>query len=156
MLDYELGTPLMSDEVSMPNGPFVLSDQQFSEFNFRPSYGFGPGSYTLIDAQTITGTLGPSTSGTIAGWDSTLAVSGNDLVLTVVPEPSTLALLGVVGLIGCWTRWQRWLPGGSEFWPRRCANCRPGVRRRSVRGRNRFGRSRRVGQAVGWEDGHRA
>ncbi|MGA2256730.1 MAG: autotransporter-associated beta strand repeat-containing protein [Thermoguttaceae bacterium] len=109
VLDYELGTPLMSDEISMPNGQLVLSNQQFSDFNFTPSYGFGPGSYTLIDAQTITGTLGPSTSGTIAGWDSALAVSGNDLLLTVVPEPSTLALLGagLVGLIG-WTRRQRW------------------------------------------------
>jgi ABC-type Na+ efflux pump permease subunit len=48
------------------------------------------------------GTLGADISGSIAGYSATLAISGNDLVLNVVPEPSTIALLGVavIGLLG--------------------------------------------------------
>ena len=33
-MDYALDTPADSDEVYMPSGPFVLSGQQFADFNF--------------------------------------------------------------------------------------------------------------------------
>ena len=51
-----------------------------------------------------------NTSGTIDGYPATLAVSGNNLVLNVVPEPSTAILLavGVVALIG-WA-WRKRFP----------------------------------------------
>jgi autotransporter-associated beta strand protein len=102
---FDLDTTADSDEVYMPSGNLVLSGQQFADFNFTPLGGFGPGNYTLIDALAITGSL--STSGTIDGLPATLAVQGNDVVLTVVPEPSTLALLGagVVALLA--GRWRR-------------------------------------------------
>ena len=103
VLDYELGTPSTSDEVWMPSGQLMLDGQQFSDFNFTHLAGFGPGTYTLIDAQAIIGELGPSTSGAIGGYTATLAVQGNsDLVLQVVPEPSTMALLiaAAAGLAG--------------------------------------------------------
>ncbi len=100
VMDYELDTPLDSDEVlMMPTGLLTLSGQQFSDFNFTPLARFGPGGYTLIDAGSISGTLGTNTSGTIDGLPVTLAVQGNELVLNVVPEPSTLALM-VMAAIG--------------------------------------------------------
>ena len=101
-MDYELDTPLDSDEVLMSAGLLALNGQQFSDFNFTPLANFVPGSFTLIDAGSISGVLGTSKSGTIAGHSATLAVQGNDLVLNVVPEPSTLALLvaGAVGVVG--------------------------------------------------------
>ena len=97
-LDYELDTPLDSDLVLMSSGVLTLGGQQFSDFNFTPLGGFVPGSYTLIDAGSINGTLGNTLSGPIGnGLTGTLAIQGNDLVLSVVPEPGTLALLGGCG-----------------------------------------------------------
>jgi fibronectin-binding autotransporter adhesin len=93
VLDYELRTPDNSDEVFMPAGALSLNGQQFSDFNFTALAGFGDGSYTLIDAASISGDLGLGTSGTIAGLPATLAIEGNNLVLDVVPEPSAFALL---------------------------------------------------------------
>ena len=83
-----------SDEVVMPNGLLALNGQQFSDFNFTPLAGFGEGTYTLIDAGSISGSLGSGTSGTIDGFQASLAVHGDNLVLNVVPEPGTLALAG--------------------------------------------------------------
>jgi hypothetical protein len=104
VMDYELNTPLNSDEVSMPGGLLALGGQQFSDFNFMPLAGFGPGTYTLIDAGSISGTLGGTTSGFFGGYSATLAINAqsHDLVLTVVPEPGTLALLAAaIGLVAC-------------------------------------------------------
>ncbi len=109
-MDYALETPTDSDELYMPSGPLVLSGQQFADFNFTPLAGFGPGTYTLIDTSSVpVGSLGTSTSGTIDGLPANIAIQGDDVVLTVVPEPGTLVLLGVgaVGLVGWgWRRRQ--------------------------------------------------
>ena len=72
----------------------TLNGQQFSDFNFTWSANFGPGIYALIGFGSSSGSLGANTSGTIDGYPATLAVQGNDLVVNVVPEPSTAALLG--------------------------------------------------------------
>jgi autotransporter-associated beta strand protein len=98
VLVYELGT---NDEISMPGELLALNGQQFSSFDFSETAGFGPGTYDLIAFGSYRGSLGNSTSGTVDGYPANLALSGNDLVLTVVPEPSTLALLGA-GVIGLW------------------------------------------------------
>jgi autotransporter-associated beta strand protein len=98
-LDYRLNTTLDGDEVFMPTGLLALAGQQFSDFNFTPLANFAPGTYTLIDAGSIGGSLGQNTSGTIDGYPVSLAVQGNDLVLNVVPEPSTLALLAVAASV---------------------------------------------------------
>lgn len=67
----------------------------FSNFTFNALTGFGVGDYTLISASAWTGTLGPNLTGTINGYDAFLAINGNDLTLTVIPEPATWWLLGL-------------------------------------------------------------
>ena len=94
-MDYDLDGLLTDNEVYMPSGHLALTGQQFSDFNFTPLADFGAGTYTLIDAGSIGGSLGAGTSGVIDGLPANLAVQGNDLVLNVsaVPEPSTFILL---------------------------------------------------------------
>ncbi len=96
VMDFQLATPTTSDMVLMPSGSLALNYQLFSDFNFTPLANFAPGEYTLIDAGSISGSLGASSSGTIDGYSATLAIQDNNLVLNVVPEPSTLAMLAGV------------------------------------------------------------
>jgi fibronectin-binding autotransporter adhesin len=102
VMDYELDTPLTSGLISC--GTLIVTGQlEFSNFDFTWTGNFGPGTYDLIEDGSIpNGILGSSNSGTIDGYSANLAVSGNDLVLDVVPEPSTAALLATsaLGLLG--------------------------------------------------------
>ena len=109
-MDFDLDGVSTDDEVSMPSGSLSFSGQQFSNFGFTWSAGFGPGTYTLVNAQSISG-LGSNLGGSIDGLPATLSVQGSgnsqDLVLNVTPEPSTLALLAAAatGLAGyVWRR----------------------------------------------------
>jgi autotransporter-associated beta strand protein len=92
-LDYDLDSILTSDKIAMTGSTLFLNNQQFSDFSFTTTGNFGLGTYILIDAGGVQGHLGPNTSGMIGGWQASLAVSGNDLVLNVVPEPGTWLLL---------------------------------------------------------------
>ena len=102
VLDFDLASPSRSDMISMLSETLTLSGQQFADFNFSPEDGFGEGTYTLINATSIQGSLGSNLTGTIGGRTAWLSTSGGNLVLTVVPEPSTLILVGIatIGLIG--------------------------------------------------------
>ena len=77
----------------------------FSNFNFTPLAGFGPGTYVLFDGgftTTFAGTLGSSLNGTIDGLDATLGQSGSNVLLTVaaaVPEPCPEALVAVAIIV---------------------------------------------------------
>ena len=53
MMDFLLDTPSLSDEIYMPSANVTLNGQSFSNFNFPYGAGFGPGTYTLIDAALI-------------------------------------------------------------------------------------------------------
>jgi autotransporter-associated beta strand protein len=92
LLEFELGT---SSDLILA-GATVLGGIDFDNFTFLPGVGFGPGVYTLIDATSISG-LGAGTTGTVGSYDAALSIdAGNqDLVLTVIPEPTTLGLLGL-------------------------------------------------------------
>ena len=71
-MDFDLDGVSTDDEISMPWGTLTFNGQQFSDFHFAWTDGFGPGTYTLINANSITGLA--STSGTIDGYPATLAV----------------------------------------------------------------------------------
>lgn len=77
----------------------------FNDFAFTAGGGFGPGTYTLFQTtQLISGTLdGGNLSGTVGGFGATLAFAGGgtDLVLQVVPEPGSLAML-LFGAMAMW------------------------------------------------------
>lgn len=95
-LVFELGTT--SDMVLLTSGTLNIGAGilEFEDFDFTALSGFGPGSYTLFDtSSTIAGSLGSSLSGTVGGYSATVAISGNDLVLNVVPEPAGVLLCGL-------------------------------------------------------------
>jgi fibronectin-binding autotransporter adhesin len=102
ILDFDLASPSASDKIAMGTSTLYINNLDLSAFNFSPRSGLGMGTYTLIDAGTISGNLGSNLDGTIGGLPATLSISGNDLVLTVVPEPVNLVLLATaaLGLIG--------------------------------------------------------
>ena len=95
-LVFELG--ITSDLVNLTTGQFGIGSGvlEFDDFAFTAASGFGPGTYTLFDStQNVFGTLGASLSGTIDGYTATLALgdTNNDIILNVVPEPGSAALL---------------------------------------------------------------
>jgi len=108
LLDFDLDAPTVCDLISMSSSTVTLDGQRFSDFTFTPKAGFGPGTYTLIDADIILGSLAGNCSGTIGGFRASISTGNGDLTLTVaVPEPSTLVLLGMgtVALAAC--AWRR-------------------------------------------------
>jgi autotransporter-associated beta strand protein len=94
LLYYELLTTGTSDLILA--GTTILGGVDFDNFTFLPGVGFGPGVYTLIDATAISG-LGAATTGTVGGYDAALSIDNDnqDLQLTVIPEPTTLALFAL-------------------------------------------------------------
>lgn len=75
-----------------------LGTLNFSDFDFIAVAGFGAGDYTLLDSwASLSGGLGLETEGLIDGTAASLAIDGNSLVLTVVPEPAQVA--GLMGLL---------------------------------------------------------
>jgi autotransporter-associated beta strand protein len=102
-LVFELGAVGASDKVTLSLGTLTIGADKldFSDFAFSALPGFGEGTYTLFDANSpISGSLG-AISGTIAGFSATLGIDNvnNDIVLNVVPEPNSAALLGIAGTV---------------------------------------------------------
>jgi len=105
---FELGAA--SDKVLLSSGTLNIGagTLDFSDFSFLNQSGFGPGTYLLFDTSTpITGSLGSGLTGTVAGLNASLnlADNGHDLVLAVVPEPGTAALL--LGGLAIWPALRR-------------------------------------------------
>lgn len=98
-LIFEIGAT--ADSILFTNGANVdIGTLDFDKFDFIAVGGFGAGDYTLLEGwNVLTGSLGV-TDGTIDGTDASLAIQGNSLVLTVVPEPSTYAALFAVAALG--------------------------------------------------------
>jgi autotransporter-associated beta strand protein len=98
---FELGTS--SDLISLINAATLnlgAGTLGLADFLFSNSGGFGEGVYTLIGgASSFSGTLDSSNvTGVVLGYNSTLSMSGNNLILTVIPEPGA-ALLGSLGML---------------------------------------------------------
>lgn len=101
---FELG--LSSDRIDLINSAALqlgTGTLGLSDFSFFDSGGFGSGTYTLIQgASFFTGSLDAADlTGNVLGYQSTLGMNGNNLVLTVVPEPHAvgLTLLGTLTLL---------------------------------------------------------
>lgn len=112
ILDFELG--ITSDKVLVTGGTLTgPAGNNALTLNLSNSGGFAAGTYSLFD---FNGSNAPSSFeatdfslGTqIAGFSSSLAISGNALVLTAsaIPEPSTYAAIaGMLGLgFAVWRR----------------------------------------------------
>ncbi|WP_269522149.1 PEP-CTERM sorting domain-containing protein [Coraliomargarita parva] len=76
----------------------------FDSFDFSLLAGVEAGTYTLISStESIVGSLGATTSGTVGDWTFDLYLSGDNqnvlMDVATIPEPSTFALLaGLFGL----------------------------------------------------------
>jgi autotransporter-associated beta strand protein len=80
-LKYRLGTT--SDSVAGVT-TLALNGQEWNDFTFTAGDGFGPGTYVLIAADSVTGALGATVEGSVGAYTGALSVDGtHDLVLTV-------------------------------------------------------------------------
>lgn len=110
---FDLAATGASDKIFLTSGALSIGNNtlNFNDFTFNALSGFDVGTYTLLSTTTsIVGTLGANLTGTINGLNATLAISGNDIVLTVsaIPEPSTCAaILGALTLGGALVRRRR-------------------------------------------------
>ena len=90
------------DQIRVTNGGLNIGTGllNFNDFSFTTLAGFDVGTYTLFDltgSASISGTLGGSLVGTVSpGYQGTLYQSGNNILMDVIPEPST-ALLAISG-----------------------------------------------------------
>jgi autotransporter-associated beta strand protein len=104
-LVFELG--VSSDQILLTAGALTIGSGAlaFDDFVFSNSGGLAVGTYTLFNTTTpIIGTLDVANlTGAIGGFTGTIGFGdgGNDIVVTVVPEPGTaMVLLGGMGLLG--------------------------------------------------------
>lgn len=100
-LVFELGT--VSDLVNLTTGTLDIGAGTlgFDNFSFSALSGFGAGEYTLFQTtETIQGSLGTNVSGLIGGFTATIGFdeTNTNLILSVIPEPNTVALLLLGGL----------------------------------------------------------
>lgn len=104
---FELGSLASSDKIVLSGSSALNIGSgflEFDDFSFSPLAGFGAGTYVLFDSNTlITGSLGPDRVGTVGGFNATLGIApgGQDVILTVVPEPgSAMLILGGLAIAG--------------------------------------------------------
>jgi len=103
-LIFELGST--SDQVLLTSGTLAIGSGVigFDDFSFSDTGDLTAGVYTLFDtSNTISGSLdGTNLSGSIGSLSGTLSLENGsqDVVLTVIPEPSSLLLALISGLTG--------------------------------------------------------
>jgi len=90
-------------------GTLSLED---ADFNFTELAGFGSGVYTLFDTNNpISGSFGADVTVAFSGGRTgtlSFANGTNDIILTVIPEPSTWALLAAgLGILLLLCRWEK-------------------------------------------------
>ena len=82
---FDLGAVNASDEVVLTSGTLNIGSGllNLGSFAFNPLAGIQPGTYTLFQAPTITGTLGSKVTGVVGGYNAALSLSGGTLLLTL-------------------------------------------------------------------------
>lgn len=95
LFTFDLAAPSASDKVAVTAGTLALNSQEFDDFTFNTLAGFAPGTYTLFESVATTGSLGSNLTGKVGGYDASLKLDGNNIVLNVVPEPATMCLLAL-------------------------------------------------------------
>ena len=96
---FDLGPLVTGDQVAMSSGTLTIGTAQLDldDFAFVDT-GVSVGTYVLFDANSISGTLGATTTKNLFGGthQANLSIDGanNDIVLgiTAIPEPGNLAL----------------------------------------------------------------
>ncbi|PTX99198.1 hypothetical protein DB345_02155 [Spartobacteria bacterium LR76] len=99
---FTLGTT--SDSILLTNGATLALGSGtlgFSDFAFTTGAGFASGTYVLISgASSLTGSLDAANlTGSLGSYTGTLAIDGSNLVLNVVPEPGSTALVALGSLL---------------------------------------------------------
>jgi hypothetical protein len=95
-IKFDLAANGVSDQITFSGLTTVnASALTFDRFDFNTLSGFESGNnYTLMSFTGVGSWSGFSTlTGTVGAFDGTISLSGNDLMLNVVPEPSTWVLL---------------------------------------------------------------
>ncbi len=95
-IKFDLAANGVSDQITFSGLTTVnASALTFDRFDFNTLSGFESGNnYTLMSLTGLGSWSGFSTlTGTVGAFDGTISLSGNDLMLNVVPEPSTWVLL---------------------------------------------------------------
>ncbi len=98
---FAIDPQAISSEVSVTGTLNIGGSLDFNDFNFAQLSAFtSPGQFTLFHSDhAITGSLGANFIGNINGLAANIAISGDDVVLQVVPEPNALTMLaGSLGL----------------------------------------------------------
>jgi autotransporter-associated beta strand protein len=105
ILDFQLGSS--SDKIVVTGGSLAGPLTGLVTLNLTNAGGFAAGSYTLFDFSTgaTTNSFDVADFGlgtTIAGYNYSLAISSNTLVLTAsaIPEPTTCAAVFGLGALG--------------------------------------------------------
>lgn len=98
---FNLDTVAASDKITLTSvtaNALNVGTLDAADFTFTTGGGFGTGVYVLFDANsTIAGSIGTASVDFGGGITGTLSIDGvnNDVLLTVVPEPSTILLSGL-------------------------------------------------------------
>ncbi len=107
VLLFDLNTVSNSDKVVLGGSTALhigTGGLELDDFAFTLTENFGDGIYTLFDTNAlIDGTLGSNITGTLGDFDVKLSFANDNqdvvlLVGTAIPEPSTLAVLGLAAM----------------------------------------------------------
>jgi len=107
---FDLGAVGSSDKITLTSGTLSIGTLDAADFSFTAKAGFGTGTYVLFDAASaISGSIGAASVSFGGGITGTLSMDNinNDILLTVVPEPSACLLAGLGFATILWTARRR-------------------------------------------------
>lgn len=110
---FNLGSVAASDKITLTSGTALalnVGTLDTTDFTFTTGVGFGAGTYVLFDASSaIAGSVGTGVYDFGGGFTGTLSIDSlnNDVLLTVVPEPSTTLMMGMGLALVLWRSGRR-------------------------------------------------